>query len=433
MNHQLHRLFVALSCVVAPALADRLFAADWQIPLAGNTFRTAPSPGGHAIQRNGGVVWRDPNEVHSVFFHIDRPAALDLSVQSQSQTGRTVLVTRVDKSTFNTVIETGDSKSHQIGSVNIESAGYVRVDLQRTGQDGPGDAELRELLVSSDTDSLTIDYVQSNDGNMFYWGRRGPSVHLRYDVPRNRPIQYAYSEVTVPQGMDPIGSFLMANGFGEGYFGFQVNSPQERRVLFSVWSPFKTDNPHDIPEEQRIFALAKGPEVHIGEFGNEGSGGQSYLVYPWQAGRTYRFLTEVKPTGSGSTLYTSWFGDQTEGRWRLIASFQRPQTDTHLRGFHSFLESFSPDFGFVERRASYGNVWVGDTEGHWHECTRASFSVDATGGRRQRLDFSGGSDGTAFYLRNCGFFDETGRAGETFTRESTGALRPNIQFDSLPR
>ena len=31
----------------------------------------------------------------------------------------------------------------------------------------------------------------------------------------------------------------MANGFGEGYFGIQVNGPNERRVLFSVWSPFK--------------------------------------------------------------------------------------------------------------------------------------------------------------------------------------------------
>ena len=145
---------------------------------------------------------------------------------------------------------------------------------------------------------------------MFYWGRRGPSVHLRYETPAERQLQYAYSELTVPPRQDPIGSFSMANGFREGYFGIQVNGPDERRVLFSIWSPFRTDNPRDIPEDQQIVALGRGPDVRIGEFGNEGSGGQSILVYPWKVGNTYRFLTEVEPDGQVNTIYTSWFGDK---------------------------------------------------------------------------------------------------------------------------
>ena len=138
----------------------------------------------------------------------------------------------------------------------------------------------------------------------------------------------------------------------------QVNGPSERRVLFSIWSPFRTDNPREIPADQRIVALGKGNGVHLGEFGNEGSGGQSYLIYPWKAGRTYRFLTEVIPTGNQETTYTSWFGDKEKQEWLLIASFRRPKTDTHLRGFHSFLESFYPTHGHLERRGHYGNVWV---------------------------------------------------------------------------
>src|SRR5690606_21222867 len=94
---------------------------------------------------------------------------------------------------------------------------------------------------------MQVDYVQNDQGNMFYWGRRGPSVHLQYQFPRSTPLTYAYSEITVPKGQDAIGSYFMANGFGEGYFGMQVNSDTERRVLFSVWSPFQTDNPADIP------------------------------------------------------------------------------------------------------------------------------------------------------------------------------------------
>ena len=58
--------------------------------------------------------------------------------------------------------------------------------------------------------------------------------------------------------------------------------------------------------------------------------------------------------------------------------------------------------------------------------------MDATGGGRHRLDFTGGSDGQSFFLRNCGFFNETGRVGETFSREATGTSDPGIDVDALP-
>ena len=60
----------------------------------------------------------------------------------------------------------------------------------------------------------------------------------------------------------------MANGFGEGYYGIQVNSDTERRILFSIWSPFKTDDPNSIPDDQKIKLLKKGKGVTSGEFGN---------------------------------------------------------------------------------------------------------------------------------------------------------------------
>lgn len=428
------QLFVILviSQLVA-AECSCLFAADWTVPLAGNAFRIAPEPGGNGFEPNGSLVWGDPEGVFSVFFHVDRPADLRLAIRARVQKGKSTLETRVDQEKFHTAIENAEFTMLEIGKVEVLRAGYVRVDIRGEQRTGDHYAEISDLLVSSHSDGLKVEYVRNNDGNMFYWGRRGPSVHLRYEVPEEVRLQYAYSEITVPTGQDPIGSFFMANGFGEGYFGFQVNGPQERRVLFSVWSPFRTDNPRDIPKEQQIISLGHGPGVHIGEFGNEGSGGQSYLVYPWKAGVTYRFLTEVKPDGQGRTIYTSWFGDKAAKELRLIASFRRPKTDTSLRSFHAFLESFSPAFGHIGRRAAYGNVWVCDISGQWHECTRAKFSVDATGGDRHRLDFTGGSEGTHFFMRNCGFFNETGQPGEAFTRDSTANEQPVIDFETLPR
>lgn len=408
-------------------------AEQWIVPLAGNAFRSEPTSRARDFQRDGTLTWSDSEAVFSVFVRVNRPASLDLALKARSPGGQTLLSARVLDEEYVVHLDGADWGVHPIGRVVVDKVGYFRIDLQGTERSSSEFGEIRDFEITSDTDGLELDYVKTNEGNMFYWGRRGPSVHLRYTVPQERPLQYAYSEITVDPGQDPIGSYFMANGFGEGYFGVQVNSAEERRVLFSVWSPYKTDNPQDIPEDHRIVAVARGPDVRVGEFGNEGSGGQSFLVYPWKAGTTYRFLTEVTPDEQGNTTYTSWFGDKAEREWRLIASFRRPKTNTHLRGFHSFLENFVPTYGHKVREGLHGNVWVRDVDGDWHECIHARFSVDATGGGRHRLDFVGGSNRGHFFLRNGGFFDEPGKPGETFTRESTANEKPDIDFASLPR
>jgi hypothetical protein len=403
---------------------------EWQVPLGGNAYRTEPR-GDNATNREGILSIRDARQKYSIYFAVDQACELELVVAARASERGTLNI-KVGEVAKELTIDSQNFAEKSAGEFEISGKGYVRVELERKDS-AKGDLQLGDLIVRSATQGLQVDYVRSNEGNMFYWGRRGPSVHLSYQVPSGLDIQYAYSEILVPEGEDPIGSYFMANGFGEGYFGIQVNSETERRVLFSIWSPFQTDNPKDIPEEQRIVALGRGPDVRIGEFGNEGSGGQSYLVYPWTAGRTYRFLTEVKPDGKGNTIYTSWFGDKGAGEWRLIASFRRPQTNTHLKGFHSFLESFNPTLGFIGRRSQNGNIWVVDTAGNWHECLQARFSVDPTGGNRHRLDYLGGAEGEYFFMRNCGFFNETGKAGDVFKRNSTAAQKPEIEFDKLPR
>jgi hypothetical protein len=179
--------------------------------------------------------------------------------------------------------------------------------------------------------------------------------------------------------------------------------------------------------------LAKGKDVRAQDFGNEGSGGQSFLVYPWEAGVTYRFLTEVRPDGKGNTEYTSWFGNKRTNEWRLIASFLRPKTDTYLTRFHSFLENFNPSTGHLEREAVYKNQWVRDSAGQWHEITRARFTGDATAGGGHRLDYAGGARDDLFFLRHCGFFNERIELNQFLQRRGVPGNRPEIALESLPR
>lgn len=347
MNTAIQHFCVLL--VLSTFCQGALLANHWEVPVAGNAFQVVPEPSSRNFERNGPIRWNDDAAVFSIYFHVDQTAEIQLGLLAETESGKSLIQASIDNEKFNVPLDQATKSVFPIGSIKAE-AGYVRIDLRGLQKDGESFGKIHAIVVDSQTPNLTLHFVESNEGNMFYWGRRGPSVHLRYRVPRGIDVQYGYSEVTVPDGEDPIGSYFMANGFGEGYFGFQVNHPNERRILFSVWSPFKTDDPNDIPPEQRIELLGKGPDVRTGKFGNEGSGGQSFLIYPWHAGKTYQFLTSVEPTEDGSTIYTSWFAEKTSQQWRLIASFRRPRTTTHFTGFHSFLENFSPSYGHLHRR-----------------------------------------------------------------------------------
>ena len=234
--------------------------------------------------------------------------------------------------------------------------------------------------------------------------------------------EYFYSEVTVPTGQDAIGSYYMANGFNGGYFGIQVKSPSERWVLFSIW---------DADNGAKTTLVSKGAGVIDNGFGGEGTGGQTYLVYNWVAGNTYRFITRARPDGAGGTDFSAWFFAPETGAWRYIATWKRPATTTYHAGVYSFLENFIDTKGYLGRQAEHGNQWARSTAGAWTEITSARFTGDATAANGQRMDYAGGLRNGRFYLRNGGFFSDTVPINQNFTRPATGSA-PAVNVSTLP-
>ncbi len=273
-----------------------------------------------------------------------------------------------------------------------------------------------------------IVYVDSTFSTHF--GRRGPSVHMGYTLPGEN-IEWFYNEVVVPEEGDIPCSYYMACGFGEGYFGMQNNTPQQRRVLFSVWSPYETDNAAEIPDSLRVTLIKKGADVKVQDFGNEGAGGQSYMHYDWKAGERCRFLMGVKPDGKGNTVYTAYFFDNTKEQWGLVASFRRPKTSSWYTNAHSFLENFNPVMGYINRKAYYGNQWARTVDGKWLPVTQGRFTCDATGHQKQRLDYNGGVEGEGFFLTMGGFFDGYMTSGTNFERIGNTTVAPDIDFSTL--
>ena len=399
------------------------------IPLGGNTFIEPKGVANDAISESGITTWSSEKSAFTIYFKNEKAitGALylallpgEFSSKIRCTLGGQSLVVQLAKFQKNPVF---------IGNFVLPT-GYQKLVLEGISKETNNFAAISSLIILTQ-ESGEFSFVKDNIDNRYYWGRRGPSVHLSYTMPMEKNIKWFYNEVTIPTGLDPIGSYFMANGFAEGYFGFQVNSENERRILFSVWSPFKTDNPAAIPEDQKIKLLKKGEGVYSGEFGNEGSGGQSYLRYKWDAGKTYQFLNSVEPDGSGSTNYTAYFKESGSPDWLLIASFKRPKTDTWYKRPHSFVENFNPNFGHILRQATYQNQWVCDSSGAWSELTEAKFTGDDIAKRGYRKDYEGGEKAGFFYLQNGGFFNGIALLNQIFQRASANK-KPIIDFKKLP-
>lgn len=406
------------------------------IPLGGNAWSNHPGDSvGGRITPDGITGWTDPNTSFTVWFRVSHPGNLEINLLASIPSGSSTISVSIGGSGAMThTLTLKGARLHECnaGSWTILDTGYQVVVIRGLQRSGAIFANIQSLSLSGAAVTGPIAYVPNNEGDFFYWGRRGPSVHFNYETPNPSSIEYFYNEVTVPEDQDVIGSYFMADGFSVGYFGMQVNSATERRILFSVWSPFATDNPAAIPDSLKVRLVEKGPGVHTGSFGNEGSGGQSYLVFPWVARHTYRFLLRAQPVTSTATRFTAWFYAPEEGHWRLIASWLRPATHTWLQHLHSFLENFEPDYGDQGRRALFSNQWTRDSAGHWAPLTRARFTGDNTARKGYRLDYAGGPAPDGFWLRNGGFFSTPTPLDTWFSRPSARRSPPDVDLSALP-
>lgn len=394
---------------------------EYNIALVGNAFETGENAFGKNFTKETVILNENSKNPVEVYFKILEKGKLNIKIKGNAKQSATVKVEFGNKSKI-LKFKAGE-QSLSIGSFTVNEIGYKKIILTPL----QGEVAISNAIVTGNLTKESLIY--SNDPNYYYWARRGPSCHLAYEIPTEKNVSYYYNEIKVDKGQDVVGSYFMANGFGEGYFGIQVNSKDERRILFSVWSPFVTDDPKSIPDDEKIVLLKKGNTVHTGEFGNEGSGGQSYLKYNWKADTTYKFLLKGVPNGDNSTTYTAWYFAPENNQWNLIASFKRPKTNTYLKRFHSFLENFIPNQGYLTRQVNFNNQWVFD--GEWKKVNGAKLTVDATYRANQRVDATGGKTQTGYFLKMGGFFNSIEEPNTVFKFNNT-QTQPQIDFNKLP-
>ncbi len=258
--------------------------------------------------------------------------------------------------------------------------------------------------------------------------RNAASVHLRWPTPQGADVRWFYNEAAMLT--DPEWSYTMACGFARGYFGMQVNSPTERRVIFSVWDAGNEAVDRDrVSDENRVQLVAKGEGVVADSFGNEGTGGHSHLVYPWRTGKPLRFLVGCRPEGE-RTLYAGYFMAPGDKTWRLVAAFRAPKDGKSLGSLYSFSEDFVGANGQRKRESAYGHGWLGMADGSWVPLTMATFTTDGHG-KADRWDYDAFVKEGRFHLLHGGFLSGRARYGDSF--EAKAGKRPKFDLPNLPQ
>lgn len=201
------------------------------------------------------------------------------------------------------------------------------------------------------------------------------SVHLGWKAGQG---DIFYNEVRV--GETTPQTYFCVCGFSRGYYGIQDLGPDHPRVIiFSVWDPGQQDDPNAVATTNRVEALYHDPSVRLGRFGGEGTGGQSFLDFPWKTNQVVRLLVHARAEGA-RTRFAGYLYEEEQKRWRHLITFRTPAKGDSLQGYYSFIEDFRRDgHSPNERRsADFGNGWVRTLGGAWTELSRAQFTGDPT-------------------------------------------------------
>ena len=366
------------------------------------------------INERGVGNWSNPSDILEWHGTITNPGSFTAILNVELPEGESIQYTIGVGNTFHHVRTTGVSGITHVlfPKFSIEKAGAVRIMLAAKQNAGPTFGRPISL-------ELTGTAIEDSHFNLLP-RRNAASVHLNYPMERGAKI-IAFTNTIIARE-DPLYTYYCAAGFRRGYLGMQVNSPTERRVIFSIWdSGGEKRDRANVDTKDRVTLLEKGEDVVASDFGNEGTGGHSHKVIDWHVGEPVSFLVTAKPEGT-TTEYAGYYAKGIKPTWNLIAKFRAPNDGNLLSGLYSFVENFGGSTGQFRREAEFDSQFVYFADGSQIPVTKATFSHDATG-RGDRLDYFATGEGTHFSLANGGFGTEHLAFGSPISHEPAKAPR----------
>ena len=278
----------------------------------------------------------------------------------------------------------------KIGRIKLSSpvkARYYRLNILSTVSNSP--ARFSELQPVIDKEIYEGETMATLKGL-----RYAPSIHLSFKP--SPKAQLYYNEIEVTESVP--GSFFMAIGFNQGYFGIQETNQGKKWFLFSIWDSNSHDKNAQI-KDKRVQIIHQGPKTRAQRFGGEGSGGQSFYDYDWKVGERVKFCLKIEDK-QDRRHYSAFIYLSQENRWVHMLTFASIAPQPHLSRFHSFVEDFKRDYkSFHKHRGmKVFNSWIQDLDGKWHYASEARFTRDGN----PHTNITAYTDSDAFYFGTGG-------------------------------
>ena len=186
-----------------------LSAQEISIPTAGNSWvlKNGDYFDSKIVTKEGIRNWTNKNEVIRTFVYLEAQENIKLSILASAKNSQLKVTIQNQETLIN--IRSSEMKRIIITEFSVQKKGYYYIDIEALEKSDKVFADI-DAIILGNVNQKTTKFIKDD----FYFGRRGPSVHLRFKAPENiENVEWFYSEIRIPKGEDVIGSYFMANGF----------------------------------------------------------------------------------------------------------------------------------------------------------------------------------------------------------------------------
>ncbi|HPH21387.1 MAG TPA: DUF5077 domain-containing protein, partial [Haliscomenobacter sp.] len=153
------------------------------IPLGGNTFFNNFGARGIGLSVQGIQNWTDAAVIPTVYVRILKKGTYTLNLVAKAAQKSTLNVGMQSKN-VKVEVNSTDWKKYPLGSFALE-AGYLPIVLKGIFKTGAKFADIQAIEIQGDPANIKfVDASLTGSAqDSYYFGRRGPSVHLSYTLP----------------------------------------------------------------------------------------------------------------------------------------------------------------------------------------------------------------------------------------------------------
>lgn len=162
-------LTIFLQCKDDKVLINEHDINKQTIPIGGNAWTT----NGAAIKEEGLVNWSSDLTICRTYFKVALKGTLKVSVLMNPKGSNNKINVSILGKSIDFVAEGDTEREFFVGEWNLPKAGYVSVDIKGMTKSNANFGTISSLNVSGTSVTSELTFVKNNEGNYFYWGRRG--------------------------------------------------------------------------------------------------------------------------------------------------------------------------------------------------------------------------------------------------------------------